>query len=364
MDGTVVTCPQCLTQNDKKFAIADMFAKVPRGRGIRSALLGHCTTCGMQLVIRISVEAKAPDIYYLNGEDYVDRPALPEISESINTLEASLENYQKGLSSYEKGEYAEAYVSLMSAYTWAVRQTFDKRGRLFVSALANLIGESLEKLRHPEEALPFVNRALEFCDPLDYENYGTILNNIGGVYLHLGKLDLAEKYHREAYELHNGRSRNTRLTGLSRFNLSFVYRALAAWHASKDDLGSATSYARSSLELDEQSDDPEKARISIALLSNLLILQANQDATTGQLAASIYLYREAAALHVRAGLKDLALDDYSALVRIQRELGLIDDAVETLGLIEELSDQIEQNSNISPDGPDSDPLNGKDNRNE
>ncbi len=41
---------------------------------------------------------------------------------------------------------------------------------------------------------------------------------------------------------------------------------------------------------------------------------------------------------MRAGLRGLALDDYGALAKIQREFGLIDDAVETLGLIEELAD--------------------------
>lgn len=351
MDGTVVTCPQCLTLNDKKHAIANTFAKLPPGPGNKPVLLGRCTACDMQLLIHIRTEAKAADIYYLNGEDYINRPALPEASEPINTFEASLERYQKGISNYEKGEYEAAYASLIPAYRWAVKQNFDMHGRLFVSVLANTIGESLRKLRYPEEALAFINSALEFCDPSDYENYGTILNNIGGAYLHLGNLDLAETYHREAFELHRGKSRNTVLIGRSRSNLCFVYRAQAASHASKDDLDSATTYARRSFELEEQLVDAEEAKISIILLGNLLMKTANKNAIIGQLAASIDAYREAAALHVRAGLRRLALDDYSAIAKMQRELGLVDDAVETLDLIEELADEIEQDSNISSDDP-------------
>jgi hypothetical protein len=80
VDGTVVTCPQCLASNDKGYAIDTLVAKLEPAES-KGALLAYCVACHMPLMLIIGqsnqVEASASDVYYLAGEDLAAREPLP-----------------------------------------------------------------------------------------------------------------------------------------------------------------------------------------------------------------------------------------------------------------------------------------------
>jgi tetratricopeptide (TPR) repeat protein len=347
IEGTVVNCPRCLTPNDKKRTLAEALVKLPSG-GKRSVIVARCVACDMQILLTMTIQAMASDVYYLNNEQSEERSELPELSDSVSTIAAAFEQYQEGLAHYQSEEYTSAYSCLSAAYEWAARQELDRDGRLFVGALANNIGQALGKLHYHEKALEYFHSGLEICDRSDAENYGIILNNIGAAYLHLGRLDLAEQYHGDAYRLHAENQHDSpSFVGQSLINLVFTYEAQAASYADQSDLNMAVAYARKAVELSFKSEDDQQVRIANAMLATLSSQKGSEAFAAGRLEESVSSYDEAAHLHSKVGAALLEIDDYDGLARAQRELGRVDDYVETLRLIEELKDRARYSSGTS-----------------
>jgi tetratricopeptide (TPR) repeat protein len=341
VDGTVMTCPACLTPNDKRFTIANTVTKHP-GQGSRIALIARCAECGQIFHTRFHIEAQAIDVYYLQGEDVEGRQPLADADSSATTFELAIARYEEGMSLLGKGDFLAAYTRFSAAYAWLRNNDLGEQGRRFLAALLNNMGHALDKLRYPGNALKFHRLALDACDPDDYDNYGMILNNIGAAFLHLGELSQAQEFHQKAYELHAEHSQDRDLVRGSRSNLAFVHRSRAAYFANLPDLISAIGHARRAVDLDMQQDKEGDPPISQLLLGNLLASFASSALSAGDLRESRDAYAEAAQLHLHAGALRLALDEYQALSKTQRSLDQVDDAIESLRIADELEDRVRE----------------------
>lgn len=298
--------------------------------------------CEIGIYLQVQIEADAADVYFLGGGGLADPVELPELDDiQVATLDSCLETYSRAVSQYEQGEYLAAYATFISICNWAAGRAPEGELRKLLSAAANNAGHSAEKVGHSELALRCFMNALEASDPEDYDDHGKILGNIGGAYLHLGEFELAERFHSEAYLIHASNSSDTSLVSASHSNLSFVFRAQAARYATNGEVTTAIVKARRAVALEEEySAEGGGLNLSLTILANLLARKSHELHEAGSLSASEKVYSEAVHLYLRANAGQLALDGYTSLALMRRKLGLIEDAIEALRIVEELKETL------------------------
>ncbi|MCX5643468.1 MAG: tetratricopeptide repeat protein [Phycisphaerae bacterium] len=201
---TILTCPNCLTENDKSTLIGPVLAEARRQRSRGKALLvARCIGCQFPLPIEVHKDGRVEHLDLdsdVQAEEYqAPLDEVPEVDIPMNEKQANTA-YRKGLRYFKDNNYPCAYAHWKAAHRWFSRKQTAKQ---MTSALMSNMGMALGNMHDYARALIcFENALLDMDQDRDPDAYATIVNNIGGTHLKLGNMREAEEYHKRAYELH------------------------------------------------------------------------------------------------------------------------------------------------------------------
>jgi tetratricopeptide (TPR) repeat protein len=332
-----------LTESDKSATIAQARMQQTLGTAKKVCIVVRCVGCEFEIPLILS-DKRAVGVLKLDPYNDVKPAAveidrIPAVPVALNDDDA-YDRYSKGLAAFQQEDYERAYAFWRAAYGWYAGRP---EGTLPAPALLSNMGMALSRLNAPERALECFHAVLRTMDPAaDRGMYATVLNNIGAAYLHLGRMDQAEEYHRRAYECHlEHGSSDPALVARDRHNLAFTYAKLVTREVSSGDLEAAVRHARQAVGLFHADELRTEARAYCLMLGNVERRQGDAAAKANRTSEAIAHYREAMTIHEQAGAASevLALD-YSRLAQVQRSVGLLNEALLTLQRLDELLEEV------------------------
>jgi len=337
--GALLTCPRCFAENDKSTSIERMRSEMKSGRrDQQGTLVARCIACDVEILVVCHGDGRTDVVDISPYEDVQEEAISPNeipAAPSPKTDDQATSSYEEGLKHFRDGHYQEAYAYWRAAYDWFCIRP-DSSG--MASGLLSNVGMALSRLQNPCEALCYFERALSGMDQDESpEAYATVLNNIGGAYLHLGRMDQAEEYHRRAYELHVSKGSEEGLLARERHNLAFTYAKMAWRRLRSKELDKAIESVRHAAALYDEPALVAQGRLYFLMLGNLLRRKGDQIRAQLNFEGALGYYQEAFHYHERAEADELlVLQDSNRLSEVNRELGRIDQALETMEKSDEL----------------------------
>jgi tetratricopeptide (TPR) repeat protein len=153
----------------------------------------------------------------------------------------------RGNELFKSGDFEKAYRAWGEAALWYRQDASQQRT---AHAFFSNAGMSLVRLNLNARAISCFQSALAgIREEDDPEGYATILNNIGAAFLHIGHWDEAERYHRDAYEVHLCHGAQGELLDRERMNLAYTYARRARISYKSADVDLSESYARNAAAL-------------------------------------------------------------------------------------------------------------------
>lgn len=343
VQGALLTCPRCFAESDKTQSIEHMRSQMNSGRpDKRSALVARCIGCDLPILVVSHadgrVEALDSDPYDDATEDGVSSNQIAA-APGAKTDDAATSRYEEGQKLFENGNYRDAFAYWRAAHDWLSMRPDSTE---IVSALLSNMGMALSRLHSPEDALSCFQGALSAMDENDSPPaYATVLNNIGGAYLHLGRMDEAEEYHRRAYELHVSKGSDKGLVARERHNLAFVYATIASRRFRVKELDTAIESVRRATDLYDGPDLAEQGSLYFLMLGNLLRRKGDEAKAQLDFDGALVHYEEALQYHETAKAHEqLRLQCADRLSGVNRELGRIDQALDTMQKSDELRETL------------------------
>ncbi|MBC8264102.1 MAG: tetratricopeptide repeat protein [Anaerolineales bacterium] len=348
--GSFLTCPRCFAENDKTSSIEQMRSQMRSGRpDERAALVARCIGCDLEILVVAYGDGRVEAVDISPYDDVQEEAISPDeipAAPGPKTNEEAISRYEEGLKQFGEGNYQEAYTYWRAAHDWfSIRP--DSLG--MASGLLSNMGMALSRLHNPTEALTCFERALSGMDQDESpEGYAIVLNNIGGAYLHLGRMVEAEEYHRRAYELHVSKGSEEGLVARERHNLAFAYGKIASQCLRAEELDKAIESVRQAAALYDEPALVKHGSLYFLMLGNLLRRKGDQVRAQLDLEAALGLYQEALHYHETAKAHELlALQDSDRLSEVNRELGRIDQALETMQKSDELLETLSKRPPMS-----------------
>lgn len=328
----LVTCPRCLSENDKTSLVTQTLARTATERQKKVMVIAQCGGCALEVPLMLvddgQVEVVDVDPYRDVEEVDLDLSDLPPVPAVVSAEQAE-RTTQEGNDAFTREDYPQAYSSWRAAREWHASRP---EARRTAAALLSNMGMALNRMHAPSAAISCFEEALRDMNPSENpDHYATVLNNIGAAYLHLGRMKRAVEFHRRAYEVHLQYPSDTTLLARERSNLAFTHAKDASRRMEAKDIDAAIDAARRAVALYEGSASGLESRTYQALLGSLLKKKADSSSLRKQWSEAIGLYSEAAVVHERGGVAaELLLADYDAMARAQQEAGLLEQSLTTM----------------------------------
>lgn len=348
-NARTLTCRRCLAENDKTSVVRQAQSQLQGGNQDRMLLVASCIGCGSPILVATQTDGR---VEILDDDPDNARAEDATASHEIGLLPIPAEEetatalYEQAAKHFAADNFRDAFACWRAAHEWFSERSTSPE--MIASVLSNM-GMALSKLHNPEEALPLFEQALLAMDVDDNpEMYATILNNIGGAHLHLGNLSEAERFHRQAYELHLARGSDAGLVIRERHNLAFVYAEEARRRLRADDLDGAVAHVRQATDLYAESNDETRESLFFLMLGNLLCRKGDFARDLGDLELALQLYEEALHQHSVAETgAELRLMVAQKLAAAYRQAGQFDQALRVMEEVDELLEVLSRSRKAS-----------------
>lgn len=338
-----LACQHCFADNDKTHLIEKMRAQLENDA--KSVLMARCIACKMEFMILIDAKGQC-ELVDINPYEELEQKKLnldkiPNLPIAKNDAEA-LSMFQEGIKHFENQNYPSAYASWRAAQEWFLKQPQSKAESC---ALLSNIGIALDRMGDTKEAISCYESALLMMNQNEKpDEYATVLNNLGAAYLHLGRMSDAEKYHKQAYELHVQHGKDEALLLRERDNLAFTYAKIGSQYFRLDDLENSVRATRSAAALfDVGQSAATQGALHYLRLGNLLLRKGEQLIQRLDFSAALGCFEEALLSHEIAKAPELViLRDANCLSEVYRKLGDIDKALDAMQKVEELRETLKK----------------------
>jgi tetratricopeptide (TPR) repeat protein len=311
----------------------------------KGALVANCIGCKAQMLITLTSDGSA-EYVPINDDEESDKNDVQEQVESDAVNDAANEEeafaqYERGSKCFEDKAFIDAFAYWRSAYKWFSMNSTDL---LLIAGMLNNMGMVKSRLGTPTEALCCYEQALELLSGEEEHKdgvYATVLNNIGGAYLHIGDLVKAEEFHRRAYELHLNNPSDPNLTKRERENLVFVYKKISALNFKNADYRNAINHEKLCVEIYERAGDIDNLKFHYLRIGNLFRRLGRSEKLSTNFELVLKTYQEALNYHQKADANPLiCLEDLKLISEIYRNLGRIEGSIAAMQKIEVISSKL------------------------